>query len=155
MLQRIQTVYLLLIICCIIVLNLAPLFHFHAADGIYILTTLKTSFISSSVTTLLNYNYSLIVNSLLIVIITLATIFRYRQRTTQLKLITVLFFLVLIFIGLLYFDYRQLIGFSGNTSENTISVWVIIVPIIWVLLFLARNGIKKDEELVRSADRLR
>ena len=155
MLQRIQTVYLLLVICCFIVLMVAPLYHIQSNDGVYSLTIIKTSFIRPTKILVLNYNFSLIVSSLLIVIISVATIFRYKQRTIQLKLINILFFLVLIFTGLLFFDYRQLIGLSAIANANSISVLVIIVPIVMLLLLLARNGIKKDEALVRSADRLR
>lgn len=154
MLQRIQSVYLALVICCGVALFFFNLFTYQVTDGAYQLSIIKTLFINKANVAVLNYNFPLILTNSLIIILTLITIFRYRSRVLQLKLINILLILILIFTGLLFFIYRQLVSLSG-TSNNAINFTIIFVPLQLILLFLARNGIKKDENLVRSADRLR
>ena len=154
MLQRIQSVYLVLVIISCIILNLFSLITANAVDGIYELSIIKTSFIRQSISSVLSFNFPLIISNLFIIVLTLVTLFRYHNRKMQLKLINVILISVLLFIGALIFDYRQLVSLPGfaNASLNPI---LIIVPIQLILLLLAANGIKKDEALVRSADRLR
>src|SRR5436190_420161 len=128
MLQRIQSVYLLLIICCCIVLSVIPLFQVHAADGVYELSIIKTSFIRPNDTSVLNYNFPLIIINFLIAIFALVTTFRYKNRQIQLKLINIIFILILIFTGVLFFDYRQIVSLSDSSNANALSWLVIIVP---------------------------
>ena len=154
MLQRIQSVYLVLVIISCIILNMFSLITADAVDGIYELSIIKTSFIRQSIASVLSFNFPLIISNLFIIIITLVTIFRYNNRKMQLKLINVILIAVLIFIGILIFDYRQLISLCGSANASLKPI-IIIVPIQLILLLLAANGIKKDEALVRSADRLR
>lgn len=155
MLQRIQTVYLTLVICCCIILCFFNLFVFPVPDGIYQLSVIKTSFIRDAKVSVLSYNLPLLLINFLISILTLVTIFRYDNRLFQMKFINIIMLLILIFIGVLFYNYRQLVSLSGSTNTFSINWIIIFVPIQLIFLFLARNGIKKDENLVRSADRLR
>ena len=154
MLQRIQSVYLALVIICCIIISMFPLISINAVDGVYQLSIIKTSFLHQAIVSVLSVNFPLIISNLFIIVIALITIFRYNDRKMQLKLINFILLILLIFTGVLIFDYRQLVTLSGcaNASINPI---VIIVPIQLILLLLAANGIKKDEALIRSADRLR
>ena len=154
MLQRIQTVYLLLFALCSILFCLYPVFKMQATDGIYTLSVIKTSFQTNVNPTVLNYNYPLIIISLLMVLINAIAIFRYDQRMMQLKLINIMFLLFLLLSGVILYDYKQLMNIAG-TQSSSLNRIIIFMPIEIILLLLARNGIKKDEKLVRSSDRLR
>ncbi|TDP02079.1 DUF4293 domain-containing protein [Flavobacterium sp. 245] len=138
MLQRIQTVYLILAFIATSVLMLfIPLW------------TLKGG-------TLFFFNqdpiYTVIIG--LSTMLTIVSIISYKKRQNQFVMNRLNMILNLILLGL--FVYRSL-NLSGETvnavSEKGIGMFLPIVAI--VLLVLANKAIKKDEDLVKSVDRLR
>ena len=138
MIQRIQTVYLILAFIATSVLMLfIPLW------------TLKTG-------TPFYFNqdpiYTVIVG--LSTMLTIISIISYKKRQNQFVMGRLNIILNLILLGL--FVYRSL-NLSGETvnavSEKGIGMFLPIVAI--VLLVLANKAIKKDEDLVKSVDRLR
>jgi hypothetical protein len=85
--------------------------------------------------------------------LTLVSIVSYKKRQNQFVIGRLNIILNLILLGL--FVYRSL-NLSGETlavSEKGIGMFLPIVAI--VLLVLANKSIKKDEDLVKSVDRLR
>ena len=85
--------------------------------------------------------------------LTLLSIISYKKRQNQFVMGRLNIILNLILLGL--FVYRSL-NLSGETplvSEKGIGMFLPIVAI--VLLVLANKAIKKDEDLVKSVDRLR
>jgi len=85
--------------------------------------------------------------------LTVLTIVSYKKRQNQFVMGRLNIILNLILLGL--FVYRSL-NLSGETvlvSEKGIGMFLPIVAI--VLLVLANKAIKKDEDLVKSVDRLR
>ncbi|PTT12942.1 DUF4293 domain-containing protein [Flavobacterium sp. HMWF030] len=138
MIQRIQTVYLILAFIATSVLMLfIPLW------------TLKTG-------TPFYFNqdpiYTVIVG--LSTMLTIISIISYKKRQNQFVMGRLNIILNLILLGL--FVYRSL-NLSGDVtavvSEKGIGMFLPIVAI--VLLVLANKAIKKDEDLVKSVDRLR
>jgi len=137
MLQRIQTIYLLLAFVVTGVLPfLIPLWKM--ADG---------------------KDYYFMQNQAYVVVLGLSTtlsllsIVSYKKRQNQFVIGRLNIILNLILLGL--FVYRSL-NVSGETlavSEKGIGMFLPIVAI--VLLVLANKAIKKDEDLVKSVDRLR
>jgi hypothetical protein len=137
MIQRIQTIYLLLAFVITGILPfLFPLWtmndgkeYFFMQNQIYvILLGLSTS-------------------------LSVLTIVSYKKRQNQFVMGRLNMILNLILLGL--FVYRSL-NISGETflvSEKGIGMFLPIVAI--VLLVLANKAIKKDEDLVKSVDRLR
>ena len=100
-----------------------------------------------------------------VVIVALSTllalfiIFIFKNRKLQLKLGQFKYLLLVAIILSIYFSVRNLINISPlNDFEN-------VKPIYWIgfympvaaiaFQFLANRGIKKDEELVKSVERLR
>ncbi|HEY4617615.1 MAG TPA: DUF4293 domain-containing protein [Flavobacterium sp.] len=137
MIQRIQTIYLILAFVVTGILPfLFPLWtmndgkdYFFMQNQVYvILLGLSTS-------------------------LTVLTIVSYKKRQNQFVMGRLNIILNLILLGL--FVYRSL-NLSGETvlvSEKGIGMFLPIVAI--VLLVLANKAIKKDEDLVKSVDRLR
>jgi hypothetical protein len=85
--------------------------------------------------------------------LTVLSIVTYKKRQNQFVMGRLNMILNLILLGL--FVYRSL-NISGETvlvSEKGIGMFLPIIAI--VLLVLANKAIKKDEDLVKSADRLR
>ena len=135
MLQRVQTIWLLLATAC----------------GF---ATLKTSFFIGSISTEPASHLTAMSNVLLMILtivaatVALVTIFLYKNRGLQLKL-------VLSSIGLnipilaLYFIEMNKYAVGG------LALWAVIVIAVPVLLVMAAVGIYKDDKLVKSTDRLR
>ncbi|WP_395049534.1 DUF4293 domain-containing protein [Flavobacterium sp.] len=137
MLQRIQTIYLLLAFA---VTGILPFFIslWTMADG-------------SAYFFMQNQVYVVLFG--LSTTLTLLSVVSYKKRQNQFVIGRLNIILNLILLGL--FVYRSL-NVSGETlavSEKGIGMFLPIVAI--VLLVLANKAIKKDEDLVKSVDRLR
>lgn len=137
MLQRIQTIYLFL---AILVAGILPFFL-----PLFILSSGTEMFFMK------NMVYSTLFG--LSLTLSLLSILSYKKRQNQFVINRLNMILNLILLGL--FVYRSL-NVSGETvmvSEKGIGMFLPIVVI--VLLVLANKAIKKDEDLVKSVDRLR
>ena len=137
MIQRIQTIYLFLaFVVTSILLFFIPLWT--TSDN------KEYFFMQSQVfTVLLGLSTTL----------TVLSIVSYKKRQNQFVIGRLNIILNLILLGL--FVYRSL-NVSGETpavSEKGIGMFLPVVAI--VLLVLANKAIKKDEDLVKSVDRLR
>ncbi len=135
MLQRIQTIWLLIAAVC----------------GF---TSLKTSFYIGSIGTEPATNLTAMSNIWLMILtivtatITCVSIFMYNNRPLQIKLVLATITLSVI-VCVLYFLETQKYAVGGFALT---SILVMAVP---VLQTLAAIGIYKDEKLVKSVDRLR
>lgn len=84
-----------------------------------------------------------------------ATVFQYKNRPLQLRL-TATFFVLLLALGALQFLLAGQLSLALGEAYSVNYNWSIFLPFASaVLVFLARMAIKKDEDLVRSVDRLR
>lgn len=137
MIQRIQSLYLILAFVVVLVLpHYIPLWKEGNGNDYY--------FVASNLFLSLTG-----ISSLLLII----TFLSFKKRQLQFVLNRLNIILNLILLGL--FVYRSL-NVSGETlavSEKGIGMFLPIVAI--VLLVLANKAIKKDEDLVKSVDRLR
>ncbi len=150
MLQRIQTVFLLLASAAMLVASVTPLATFlyngdrvvFEAMGIYLNGTLGDS------------TWGLFAVGAFSAVVALFTVFLYRNRILQMRLS--IFNMVLMVGFYLYFGF---VIFKLNPAENLQFQKVgigIIMPIIAIILtVLAIRKIGADETLVRSLDRLR
>ena len=137
MIQRIQTVYLLL---AFVVTGVLPFFIplWTMADG---------------------KDFIFMQNEAYVVILGLSTtlsllgILSYKKRQNQFVIGRLNIILNLILLGLFIYHSLNLSGGTAAVSEKGIGMFLPIVAI--VLLVLANKAIKKDEDLVKSVDRLR
>jgi len=138
MLQRIQTVYMILALVVLGVLPFVfPLWYNAQQEEIYFMFVPSYTVLFGVCTAL-----------------TLVSIMNYKNRQRQFVCNRLTMILNVILLGL--FVYRTL-TVSGEASEivseKGIGMFLPIVSI--VLLVLANKAIKKDEDLVKSVDRLR
>ena len=136
MLQRIQTIYLLIAL----LLNGGLIFAFRIWEDA-----------SGNPVFVEDITWVLIL-TLLSALISLVTIFLFKNRKLQFVLGRLNMLLNLILLGL--FVYWSL-SISGEVeiSEKGIGMFVPVISIVF--LVLANKAIKKDEDLVKSVDRLR
>jgi hypothetical protein len=89
----------------------------------------------------------------IILILALVTIFLYKNRKRQMKLSQLLLVLSALLIGSLF--VMPLVKGEANMMDIDYKIASFIPAINSICAFLAMRFIKKDEELVRSADRIR
>ncbi|CAM3425732.1 DUF4293 domain-containing protein [Flavobacterium chungbukense] len=136
MIQRIQTVYLILAF---------------AATGILMLfVPLWTTAAGKPFFFMQDQLYTILLG--LTTMLSIISIISFKKRQNQFVLNRLNIILNLILLGL--FVYRSLnLSGEAEVSEKGIGMFMPIVAI--VLLVLANKAIKKDEDLVKSVDRLR
>jgi hypothetical protein len=83
-------------------------------------------------------------------LLALISIFLYKNRKLQLRLTIVSLLVSLLNLVLLFLETRKFI--PDQSSYNVTALLAVGVPIF---MFLAVQGIRKDEKLVKSLDRLR
>ncbi|WP_281635652.1 DUF4293 domain-containing protein [Flavobacterium marginilacus] len=137
MIQRIQTIYLLIAFLAVGILPfIFPLWKW--SDG-------KDYFVMQ------NQIYSILLG--LSTAITVYSIISFKKRQTQFVANRLNIVLNLILLGLFVYHSLNLSGEAVTVSEKGIGMFVPILAVVF--LVLANKAIKKDEDLVKSVDRLR
>ncbi len=85
-------------------------------------------------------------------LVSLFAIFKFQNRKTQINLGRIVILINLILLGLLVYLLLTLSG-EAAVSKKDIGMFLPIVSMLFVLL--ANRAIQKDEDLVKSVDRLR
>jgi len=85
-------------------------------------------------------------------VLSLITIFKYKNRQTQFVLGRLNILINFFVLGLLVYHLQSL---SGETFVSEKGIGSAFPLIIIILLVMANRAIKKDEDLVKSVDRLR
>ena len=95
-------------------------------------------------------------NALLIALL-IACVVLFRNRQRQLRLIRLAFLFSLGILVAVVFTHNSVASAMGSAASvtSTLKFGAYIPFVLPVLIWLAERGIKKDEELVKSADRLR
>ena len=137
MIQRIQTLYLLLaFVTTSILLFFIPLWILKDGKEFY--------FMQSQV-------YTIILG--LSTALTLLSVVSYKKRQNQFVIGRLNIILNLILLGLFVYRSLNLSGETPAVSEKGIGMFLPVIAIVF--LVLANKAIKKDEDLVKSVDRLR
>jgi uncharacterized membrane protein len=129
MIQRIQTIFLLIVVIAQVVL------HFQGLDvelfgSIYIVASL----------------------SLVSFLLAIVSIFSYKKRVRQILLNNINIFINVLLTGLLIY---WLLNLSGGISFPEKGIELAFPLISLFCLFMANIYIRKDEKLVKSVDRIR
>lgn len=152
MIQRIQTILLLLVAVLMVVTCFSPLIAI--ADGEKFVSTFYPFGIFRLIEPL-SYTWGVIFMAALSALLAFVNIFLYKKRKQQIKicLITALL-IVFYYVTTMVYLTTYL---NKIPTEYTLSIqFGIIIPVVALILdLLAMNKIKKDEKLVRSLDRIR
>ncbi|TDL99363.1 MAG: DUF4293 domain-containing protein [Flavobacteriaceae bacterium] len=84
--------------------------------------------------------------------LSLGSLFMYKNRMFQIKLNLLNFVLNLVIIGLFVF---YLLNLSGGVFAPEKGIWLLLPIFAMGSLVLANRHIRKDQELVKSVDRIR
>jgi hypothetical protein len=155
MIQRVQTVYLILVLIFALLFIFLPMGYLSTPG-----TTLsikawnlpETILEATSYATALLGWLSLVL-AIIIMILTLHMILQFRKRLYQIKIGKILILLHLVTVVSTFFYLDNIKEIALGTFSYGIAI---IFPLISMLLVLMANrAIRRDENLVRSADRLR
>jgi len=155
MIQRIQSLYLLLTSLLSLLFLSGSFLKFFNKSGSEIIMDFNGIWQSSGTGSpdLIQSQIPLSVIIMLIPVVSTITLFLYKNRRLQLKLTIVV--ILLAFVLLFYLTIFAILIITRYNVELAPVIRIIIPPIILILTLLAYSGIKKDENLVRSYDRLR
>lgn len=151
MIQRIQTVYLLLVTALLVMALCLPAGHFFATDGVtdYVFKPLGVTLADGDTQS----TWGLFGILLLSAVISSCTIFLFHNRMLQVRM-TVFSSLLLIgyYVAFLVFVFVL----KDDLNANFRLGWALCLPAVCVILnYLAFRAIYRDEVMVKAADRLR
>ena len=157
MIQRKQTLYLFFAGLVTVILLFIPFGNVATNLAYYDYTAFSVREATPDHTFVL----STIGNALLLIAtsaLSFVTIFLYKNRKMQLKLISINMLVILIAICAIMYIYPNFI-FQKNIqltgAKTDYSPYIIISFVSAIGLYLAKKAIAKDDAMIRSADRLR
>lgn len=157
MIQRIQTVFLTLVILLGVAASFLPIISFNGGDTNYIMKLYKTVF-AEDITNILIKNMGVGAMQGIIQLVALTAILLYKNRSLQIKIGKLLILLIAFQIAavVMYSDtVKSAIGLPLEEIVVSFNVGAVIPILSLISSYLAVHFIKKDDKLVRSADRLR
>ena len=177
MIQRKQTLFLLLAVCAMAMMFMFPLATFSGTNDRNVEVKAELNLIAkdspqlmeeirNGETVHMNQKeyikvWPLVALTLASGLLALVSIFLYKKRVTQMRVVSVAFLLELVNIFLIFiwavdvYIKKVSVPMACTDTKTTygVGIWCAIIGL--VMLFLAQRAIKKDEEKVRAADRLR
>ena len=163
MIQRVQSLYLLGVFICsgllfftgiASVATSVHLYNFSIWGLIDVTNGMHQKVVNTSV---------LLISNSIIAALSLFIILRYKNRTHQIRLVRFCLLLLVAFAAALFFYFEnslsQIVELDNVENQNAKNVSYAlgsVLPLIAIVFaILAISSIKKDEKLVRSADRIR
>jgi hypothetical protein len=150
MIQRIQSLYLLLTTLISLLFLKGGILNFSDSSSSGFQLKFNGIYNSSG---LIEKNWIITILAVIISLLAAIIIALFKKRELQLMLSRLLIFLILGFIFVLvYFSY----SIATKYSVQVLPGFKMAVPVLQLIFsFLAYRGIKKDDDLVKSYDRLR
>lgn len=152
MIQRIQTIWLLLAtltICCLLFL---PMVTLTVGNKEYLAITSGIYQKTGNATTLIQGATPLLISTIVVALISFVNIFNFKNRTMQKRIIMVNIVLI---IGLSFWCSQLAKEIPGGLEKANYNVGMFLPVIALIFCSLAIKGINNDDKLIRSADRLR
>ncbi|RGM44892.1 MULTISPECIES: DUF4293 domain-containing protein [Bacteroides] len=152
MIQRIQSVYLLLVTILLVVAICLPVGQYIGTDGVttHIFKPLGVTLANGT----FQSTWGLFGILLLSAIIAFCTIFLFRNRMLQVRM-TIFSSLLLIGYYIAFFVFMFMLK-NDLDAMNFQLGWALCLPVICIILnYLAFRAIYRDELMVKAADRLR
>ena len=158
MIQRIQSLFLLLVALLGIVFSFTPIIEIIDYENFFTMNAYYVFITEENSHEIVFKNMGVGVLAGIITLLATYIIFLYKNRGLQLKLSKlILLLLALKLVAIFIYSEAATSRITTNEEHLLINYKIgIIIPILSLLFtYLAIHFIKKDDELVRSADRLR
>lgn len=165
MIQRIQSVFLLGVAICMVVLLFSPIWEKFDTERVQRITLDAWSMVHTQkeiingeeqmVEVARVHTFYIGILAIIAALVALYEIFQYNNRLTQMKLGALNSLLMSAVLGTsVYFIYQGIRIFAPDNQGNY-QIGIILATIALFLNLLANRFIRRDENLVRSADRIR
>lgn len=157
MLQRIQTIWLFLAGLVLLGLFLFPYVSYIDLVGLGKRILISGEYGAVNNEVVKNEGYILqVIATIVLALIPLFIIFQYKNRKLQLKLVYAEIVLICLFaIWLIVSASNTLSLINQSINAQNIGVGFFLLPVSIFFLAMAIGGIRKDDKLIKSADRLR
>ena len=155
MIQRVQSIWLLLAVITLICLFFLPLLTKTVdgvAHGIYTSGVHTEREAEGFETTAVIFAIPSITLNIAAALLSFAAIFFFKNRRLQKGMIMVANFAIVAMSALCFYSAKEL---PGGFTGASIAAGTFLPVVALVFCLLAIRGISKDEQLLRSADRLR
>jgi len=154
MIQRIQTIYLLLTAVAIFLMFLFPFAEMLTSNGQFLVLKFNGIYSAEALHAEIALNiWPLAILISVTFLIAIVTIFLFKNRIRQMRFAI---FNLLLLVGLGFLTWYYLNQFSGVAEGRMNIKFTITMPAIAVILtYLAFKGIQKDEKLIQSVNRIR
>jgi hypothetical protein len=155
MIQRIQSIYLLIAALCSGLLLAAPLYNIETATATYQLF-LGGMVQTNPKDTILTSQPAILAVGILLTLFPIIILFLYKKRQVQMRLAVSAMMantaMLLLLVGIVNKSIEHI---TELHVKETYGFGLILPALSIVFLFLANKAIRKDDNLIRSADRLR
>ena len=154
MIQRIQTIYLLIAAVMMAIFLFVPFAQFFTPDALYRFDAMGIQTIGDPATALSTSTWGAFILIALTAIISFIAIFMYNNRPLQMKMCIInVFFLITVYIVI--FLYILTVKDDLQAESIVYSPYLIFPLVALMLDSIAFKAILKDEKLIRAADRIR
>ncbi len=148
MIQRKQSLFLLATAIIAIALIFIPFQKITSTDTVHLLCLMP----GCSADIMSSYIYVPLALDVLVIFLSFVCIFLYKNRVLQYKIANLLMLLNVFIIGCFFlFSFVK----DGTLGQPSYAIGASLPVVGIIFAFMAANFIKKDEQLVRSADRIR
>jgi nucleoside recognition membrane protein YjiH len=149
MIQRIQSLYLLVATAAYVCLFFFPFANYITPDGTLNLSVLGLT----EKGMVLERTLPLLAGVILLVLLSFSIIFFYKKRMLQSRMVAVCLLLNVALIAGMFLYSDTFAELEKTRADYSTGSYLVIAPLVF--LVLANRAIRKDELRVRSADRLR
>ncbi|MBS4013783.1 MAG: DUF4293 domain-containing protein [Bacteroidetes bacterium] len=155
MIQRVQTIYLIIIKVFVLLFLFAPVGEVSSNSSFASFSIMKINTSDSFEFQIQDswHRYTVIALAAMIMVLTLIIVFSYKNRRKQIKFNQMNLLLHILMISMTFFYVDFIKAQTGMVFNFGLAIAFPLVSII--LILIANRAIRKDEKLVRSADRLR
>lgn len=156
MLQRIQSLYLVAAMTSVLLLFFMPAAEVPGlGNQLYLLRMSGIFRVVPGGSELMNYYWwPLLILLVIITVLFPAAILFYRKRMVQMRLCILVILLLAGLTGFMFY-YISVAFRSIGAVEYSYKLTIVLPLIAIILTYLAFRAIRKDEELIRSIDRIR
>lgn len=156
MIQRIQSLFLLLAAVAAVLTFFYPIANFFSESYSLKLTVTGIEKYTAYSDTVMINTLPLMILCGLYGLLSLITVFLYKHRILQIRMARFAIFVDLVFLAIIFFYYIPGIEDATNATAEYISEAGIYFPLAaLIFLLLAIRFITKDERKVKAADRIR
>jgi hypothetical protein len=153
MIQRIQSIYLLLAVGLMLITFFLPVASFYGEEGSVVFVFKAAGIYSLKTGEIVFAEYTVPALVLITVINSIVTIFLFKKRPLQIKLTRINSILMILVYALIFICGEY---FISGTNYALVPQFSMLFPFLSIIVTqLAARRIRKDEDLVRSLDRLR